>query len=417
MSTTSTLRRRTVTRRILFTLLALLAYRVGAGWPIPGVDQEAFRVAAAESDLSLLRALTFLGGGGAGMLPLFLLGASPAIVASLGEQLGGRLVPALAAIRQEPGGSERLHALARQVTVVISAAQATGIMLVFRQRGLLEGQGPLALVVGIVALTLGGVLVMWIGEQISERGIGRGLSVVLMAGILASMAARLPEYWETALDARLLAAALLTASVAGVVYVGECRRRLPLHYPRPQLNALTPAPRAFMPVPLNIAGMVPAIFAGALVSTPATLGGLLGLDLADGLLRQGSIGYALLEGLLIIAVTFAYASVVLDPVEQAEGLRRDGAFIPGVRPGPETVVYLARLTSRLSLPGGAFLALVAAVPALVASGVPAAGLLVSGTSVIIAVTVVTQSIKQVQAERALAAPRSLVDLERSHTPA
>lgn len=401
-----TSRSRTIAGRLMFTLLALFAYRVGCAWPVPGVDQDAFSAAALHSDLPLLQALVFFGGSAGGVFSLFLLGTSPAIVAMLAEQLGTRLLPTLARIKDEPGGADRLHALARRLAAVIALGQAVGVVVTLRHNGLLVNQSPADAVICVTALTLGALLVMWLGEQITSRGLGQGLSVLIAAGLLAQTGHKLWAFSGYTTHSQVLAALILAASLLVVVYINHCRRVLVLHYPRPSLNELTPPPVARMPIPMNLGGVTPAIFAGALVGAPAMLAGLFGAGGA--VLHQGSAAFALTQALLVVVFTFAYAQVTLDPVEYAERLRRDGAFIQGVRPGAATAVYLGRLTMRLSLPGGIFLGIVAAAPGLAALWVPAAALLPAGTGVIIIALTVAKARQQVRAGRAIGTPRTLM---------
>ena len=354
--------------KLLFTAAMLLLYRLGSYLPSPGVDSQRI------SDLingqgGVLSLLTLFSGGGLQRLSVFALGIMPYITASIILQVLTPVFPDLQALQKEGElGQRRITQYTRYLTVGLAGAQALGYVYLFSNPGAISGaSGSLidtslrSVVLIAVTLTAGATLLMWIGELITQRGIGNGMSLLIFASILTSAPAGISAWWNGSSFEKLSLPLVVVAVIFAVVYVQEGIRKIPIQYAKRMVGRrMTSGGSTYLPLRVNMAGVIPVIFAAAIMALPARLPAAAGLtrDLSRWL-GYGSWAYIIGEGLLIFLFTFFYVAVIFNSIEQADNLKKYGGFIPGIRPGRPTAQYLERVLVRLTVAGALFLALVA----------------------------------------------------------
>jgi preprotein translocase subunit SecY len=402
-------------QRIGFTLLALVIYRIGTFIPIPGIDPAAFGAAFQGQSKGLLGMFNLFSGGAVERMAIFSLNVMPYISASIIVQLLGSIYPPWEKLRKEEGeaGRKQLNQYTRYLTVVLSLVQAFGIAVGLQNSGgLVIHPGPAFLISTTVTLTGGSLLLMWIGEQITARGVGNGISLLILAGIvavlprsLAQMASLLKTGSMSQMTVFVIAGAA-AGFVAAIVFIELSQRRLAVQYPRRQAGGRAfGGERSFLPLKINPSGVIPPIFASSLLLLPATALGFVGNALPEGQsgwtttllaqLQHGRPLFMALYGVMIIFFTFFYTSIVFNPQETADNLRRFGGFLPGVRPGRQTADHLDRVLMRLTVLGAAYITLVCLLPeALIgAYNMP---FYLGGTSLLIVVVVAIDLLTQVQ---------------------
>ncbi|HZT93837.1 MAG TPA: preprotein translocase subunit SecY, partial [Gaiellaceae bacterium] len=393
-------------RRVLFTAGVLAVYRFGSWVPAPGVDQSQlqayFNGAGGSGVLSLLNLFS---GSALSRFSLFALGIMPYVTASIILQLLTVVVPSLERLQKEgEAGYAKITQYTRYLTVALAAAQATGYAFLFKHGGALPNVNAGRLIIIILTLTAGTTLLMWLGEQITKRGIGNGISLLIFASILAYAPTGISGWLNGGTSARLFFPLVALAIVVAVVFVMEGQRRIPVQYARRQLgNRQTTGGSTYMPLSVNMAGVIPVIFAAAILALPQTIGSFRPawnnwLQLNFG---YSSWKYLLVEAILIILFTYFYTSVQFNPVDQADNLRKYNGYIPGIRPGPPTAAYLDRVLQRLTLPGSLFLAAVAVAPSIFISYFhfpQSTYRALGGTSVLIVVGVALQTMRQMESQ-------------------
>lgn len=405
-----------VRNRVLVTLGLLLLYRTGAVFPAPGVDYGAVQQCVSYvSDSSFYSLVNLFGGGALFHLSLFALGAIPYITASIIMQLLGIVVPKFAKLRREgQQGQAQITQYTRYVTVALAVLQAVSITLLAKQPSALFNGCPNVLVVNqtvlvsvvmATAMVAGALLVMWFGEVITERGIGNGMSLIIFASIAASLPSQVLGVFQAhGWTAVAIFVAATVAVIACVVYIEQAQRRIPIHYhtrrvSRREVNAST-----YLPLKLNMPGVVPIIFASSLMSIPFILVNMTGSQAgwAQWVAKNFTPGvhawYLVAYVLVLMFFAYFYTTIIFNPFEVAEDLNKDGGFVPGVRPGDPTAYYFAYVLNRLLFPGSLYLAAIAILP-LVAFGSAGLGqsFVYSGTSVLILVGVALDTLKQYSA--------------------
>jgi preprotein translocase subunit SecY len=392
-------------RRLLFTAGVLAVYRFGSWVPAPGVDQAALsQLFGGSAGNGVLGLLNLFSGSALSRFSLFALGIMPYVTASIIFQVLAVVVPSLERLQKEgEAGYAKITQYTRYLTVALAAAQATGYAFLFKHNGALNfNTGRLVII--ILTLTAGTTLLMWMGEQITKRGIGNGISLLIFASILAYAPEGMSGWINGGTSARLFFPLVALGIVVSVVFVMEGQRRIPIQYARRQLgNRQTTGGSTYMPLSVVMAGVIPIIFAAAILALPQTIGSFKPawnnwLTLNFG---PSSWKYLLLEALLIIMMTYFYTSVVFNPVEQADNLRKYNGYIPGIRPGPPTAAYFDRVLNRLTFPGALFLAAVAVAPSIFIAQFhfsQATYRALGGTSVLIVVGVALQTMRQMESQ-------------------
>jgi preprotein translocase subunit SecY len=404
-----------IRNKILFTAGILALYRLGTHIPAPGISQAA--VSQIQNSLSgnnILGLLNLFSGGGLGRIALFALGIMPYITASIILQLLQVVVPSLEKLSKEGEvGQARITQYTRYLTVALAFAQAIGYVFLFRSFQKSAGAGQnlipnfnLAKVfIIVISLTAGTVLLMWMGELITQRGIGNGISLLIFASIVSRIPSGVSSWWNNPNQVfKVTMPFIALAVVAAIVFVQEGQRRIPIQYAKRVIGRrMTQGGQTYLPLRVNMAGVIPVIFAASVMAIPPTIGQLIGqnrrgfaTDLATFFSPQ-SWHYVLGEAILIVLFTYFYTAVTFNPVDQADNLKKYGGFIPGVRPGRPTAEFLDRILARLTFPGALFLAAIAALPTLLISQT-GANFFFGGTSILIVIGVALDTMKQLEAQ-------------------
>ena len=400
-------------RKILFTLMALVIYRIGAHIAAPGVNVTALadfiRNSAAAGFFGLYDAL----GGGLSRATVFALGIMPYISASIIFQLAGGVAPSIGKMQKDEEGKKKITQWTRYLTVFIALSQAYTFALFTESiPGAVPTPGLWSRLIMVVTLTTGAIFVMWLGEQITERGIGNGMSLLITFSILEQFwpgTLQLLQFVQTGVVSPIGAAIfliILVATIAAVVAMTIAARRIPIQIPRKVMGRgrVREGTKTFIPIRLITAGVMPIIFAQTIIIVPGTLASFTQNEVLTemaGFFQPGDLPYNLVFGFLILVFSYFYTSIIFNSVDLAENLKKQGGFIPGVKPGASTADYIDGVLARITLPGGLFLALVAVLPIVVSAwlGIPNSGF--GGTSVLIVVGVLLDTIAQVEQHRTL----------------
>ena len=400
-------------RRIWFTLGALLVYRLGTFIPMPGINPESFAQAFSRSATGILGMFNMFAGGAVERMAIFSLGIMPYISASIIMQLMTTIVPTLEALKKEgEQGRKKINQYTRFGTVILSALQAYGIAVG------LEGGGNIVIDPGwffrastVITLVGGTMFLMWLGEQITARGVGNGISLIIFAGIAANLPAafvHLMELGRTGQFSPVLILALLAGAVlviAAIVYMERAQRRLIVQYPKRQIGGgrMFQGDSSHLPLKLNTSGVIPPIFASSLLLLPATVtqfqaaqgGSSDWLNTINVMLGRGHPVHMLLYVALIVFFCFFYTAVVFNPKETADNLKKYGGFMPGIRPGERTAEYIDYVLTRITVLGAAYLSAVCVLPEFLISKL-AIPFYFGGTSLLIAVSVTMDTVAQIQ---------------------
>ncbi len=400
-------------KRIWFTLGALIVYRIGSYIPVPGVDASVMEEMLRTHGGGILGMFDMFSGGSLGRMTVFALNIMPYISASIIMQLMSAAVPSLEALKKEGDqGRKKLNQYTRYLTVVIALFQAYGIAIGLEgMRGSFSAAvldpGLFFRISCVMTLVGGTMFLMWLGEQITARGIGNGISLIIMAGIVANLPSALASLLELgrtgALSPFFIVGFLFlaVATVAGIVFIERAQRRIPIQYPKRQVgNRMFGGDSTHMPLKINTAGVIPPIFASSILLIPATISGFSTeepgwLQLIAQYLAHGQPAYLLLYAGLIVFFAFFYTAVVFNPEETADNLKKYGGFIPGIRPGKATAEYFDSVLTRLTLIGAVYLVVICLLPEILIShyGVP---FYFGGTSILIVVSVTMDTVTQVQ---------------------
>jgi preprotein translocase subunit SecY len=391
-------------RRLLFTAAILAAYRLGSWMPAPGVDPQQITDFFNGKGGSLLGLLNLFSGSALSRFSIFALGIMPYVTASIILQLLTVVIPTLEQLQKEgESGYAKINQYTRYLTVVLAAAQSAGYAYLFHHQGALPSN-PGRLVLIIVTLTAGTTLLMYMGELITKRGIGNGISLLIFASILTSAPQGIQAWINGGPMEKLFFPLIAIGVIVSVVFVQEGQRRIPIQYAKRMMGRRqTAGGSTYMPLRVNMAGVIPVIFAAALLALPQTVSSFAPntQTFINTHFSPNSYTYLAVEAILIIVFTYFYTAVQFNPVDQADNLRKYGGYIPGIRPGPPTAQYLDRVLTRLTLPGSLFLATVAVLPSVFINEFgfsQATGRALGGTSVLIVVGVALDTMRQMESQ-------------------
>ena len=399
-----------IRKKLAFTALLLALYRLGAYLPVPGVDTKAIEEIQNQfGGGGILNLLNTFSGGGLSRMAIFALGIMPYITASIILQLLTVVLPSLEKLSKEGEvGQAKITQYTRYLTVGLAFAQSIGYVFLFKSQEASAGLPVITnfnaatLFLIVLTLTAGCVVVMWMGELITQRGIGNGISLMIFASIVSGLPNGIQAWWTSPDPVfKVMMPFLALAVIAAVVFIQEGQRRIPVQYAKRVIGRrMSGGGQTYLPLRVNMAGVIPVIFAASIMAFPPTVGQLIGTPWAQSLANFFSpSGPAYLAGetLFIIAFTYFYTAITFNPVDQAENLKKYGGFIPGVRPGRPTAEFLDRILARLTFPGALYLAAVAALPTILINQT-AANFFFGGTSLLIVVGVALDTMKQLEAQ-------------------
>ena len=397
-------------RRILFTLSLLIIYRLGTFIPMPGIDQVQLARFMEQAQGGILGIFNMFSGGAVGRMAILSLGIMPYISSSIIMQLATSMVPSLEALKKEgEAGRRKINQYTRYGTVVLATVQAYGIAAGLEGSGMALDPGAFFRASAVITLVGGTMFLMWLGEQITARGIGNGISLVIFIGIIAELPGALAQFFEQGrigqINTLVIIGVLLLAGgvIYAVVYVERAQRRILIQYPRRQVGTkMFGGESSHLPLKLNTAGVIPPIFASSLLLLPTTIatfaagGGDTGvLGSVAALLGRGQPLFLVIFASLIVFFVFFYTAVVFNPEDVADNLKKHGGFVPGIRPGKRTAEYLDFVLMRLSTVGAIYLVAVCLLPEILISKVNVP-FYFGGTSLLIVVSVTMDTITQVQ---------------------
>lgn len=406
-------------KRILFTLMLILVYRVGCYITLPGINPNL--LSEKEGPGGLLGILNMFAGGAFSRASIFALGVMPYISASIFMQLAGIVVPQVAKMQREESGRRKINQYTRYITVLVTAFQASAYVAYLRTPQYAAALDPqysafLFWLTTVIVLTAGTLFVMWMGEKITDKGIGNGTSLIIMVGILA----RLPHSVMQEFGAKnigggggllifLIELAIFITVIVGLILLTQGTRKIPLNYARRITVGSTSAAkevsgsRDFIPLKVNSAGVMPIIFAQAIMFIPATIAGFANTDSGNSnfvraLSDHTSLWYNIIYAVLVIAFTYFYTALIFNPTEMADNLKRNNSFIPGVKPGEPTANFIATIMDRITLPGAFFLAIAGILPGIAALLGVTSGFasFYGGTSMLIGVGVILDTLQQIE---------------------
>jgi preprotein translocase subunit SecY len=400
-----------IRRKLMFTAAMLALYRLGAYIPAPGIDLDVAKHFSNNfTNNNILGFLNLFSGGSLSRLSLFALGIMPYITASIILQLLTVVVPSLERLQKEGEvGQQKITQYTRYLTVVLAFFQSLGYVFLFKSSAFQQnGQSVVGnltfnkLFLIVICLTAGTTLLMWLGELITQRGIGNGISLMIFASIASRIPDGITKWWQNPDQVFVVMMPFIAlAVIVAIVYVQEGQRRIPVQYAKRVVGRrMTSGGSTYLPLRVNMAGVIPVIFAASIMAFPPTIGQLLNtpaaLDFAA-FFSPSSWAYVAGEVFFIIIFTYFYTAVTFNPVDQADNLKKYGGFIPGVRPGRPTAEYLDRILSRLTFPGALFLGAVAALPTILISQT-SANFFFGGTSILIVIGVALDTVKQLEAQ-------------------
>lgn len=403
--------------RLLFTLLALIAVRIGSFITIPGVDVTALKASAATGGGGLFGLYDMFVGGAFSNAAIFALGIMPYISASIIMQIAGVVVPELQKMQREgEDGRRKINQYTRVLTVVIAALQAWAVTIKIAQPAAAGMAAPVPeatlfwTLTSVLILTAGTIALMWIGEQITDKGIGNGISLVIFIGIIARFPTMLmQEYSLISTGARswvvdLILFAFMAGIIAAVILVTQGARRIPVQYAKRVVGRkVYGGTTQYIPLRVNTAGVMPIIFAQSILFIPATIASFFPESafwrgLSDNF-GEGQVVHAITYGLMIVFFTYFYTAIAFNPKEVADNMRKNGGFIPGIRPGAPTSEYIENILTRITLPGAIFLALIAILPTFAMTVLkvpPGLASFFGGTSLLIIVGVALDTLQHIE---------------------
>jgi preprotein translocase subunit SecY len=410
--------------KILFTLLMIGIYRLGAHLPVPGIDVTVLNTLQENAEQGgVLAFLQLFSGGALTQFALFALGIMPYITASIIMQILAVVIPKLEQWQNQGAvGQRKITQWTRYLTIGIAAMQATGFTYLFHNGGggfnqanttgldLVPEFDVWHVLLIVLTLTAGTALLMWMGELITQRGIGNGMSLLIFASVVSTLPSQGTQIRASGGASALIATiAVFLVILVAIVFVEQGQRRIPVQFAKRVVGRrMYGGQSTYIPLKVNQSGVIPIIFASSVLYLPQLISGLLPADgwgadvqrfVEDHVVQPNAPLHLLIFGSLIIGFAYFYTAITFDPAKQADTLRKQGGFIPGIRPGPQTERYLGKILSRITLPGALFIAAVALVPSLLlTSFLPGATVSFSGISILIAVGVALETMKQIDSQ-------------------
>ena len=422
--------------KLLFTLLIILIYRLGASIPVPFVDSQLLNYYSQYSG-TVLDFMSILSGGAMAQATLFALSVSPYITASIVMQLLTIAIPPLERMAKEEDGKKKINVITRYVTIALALVTAFGYTMLLKNNGwLVQGVGPFEIIVMIACYCAGASLIMWLAEKINEFGIGNGISIILFANIIASVPNMAMTVWYWIFPAfsfstwdftsfnvgGLIAALAVIIAVLGLtvlsVWFTNSERKIPVQYAKRVVGRkMYGGQGTNLPLKMNMAGVMPIIFASSIVSIPATIVQLFGMDtkggfgwFVDNYLQTDTWPYIVLYLVLLVAFSYFYIMISFNPIEVANNIRNNGGAVPGIRPGRPTSDYIKKILDRVTLIGAGFLAVIAGLP--MVAGIfstQVASLAFGGSSLLIVVGVALETIRDLEAQMTMRNYKGFLD--------
>ena len=402
-------------RKLVFTMLILLIFRIGNAIPVPYIDTATLKTYLDTMSGTVLGRYNVMSGGAFAEATVFALGVQPYINSSIIIQLLTIAIPALERLARDGGeaGKKKIASITRYATVAIALLQGVGYYMICKNYNILEQQGIWPALVIIVSFVAGSSFVMWLGEQVNEFGVGNGISIILFAGILSrvpNMISMCASYIASKGSIGYLWIALLIVGILAmivlIVHVNEAERRIPVQYAKRQVGRKMYGGQAStLPMKVNMSGVLPIIFAQSIASLPATIWAFIGTP------EEGTVGrsiynaidtksvlYLIVYFLMIIGFSYFYATIQFNPVEISNNLKRNGGFIPGFRPGKPTSDFIAKVLNKVTLFGAIYLGVVAICPLIVGKALGNSNLAIGGTSIIIVVGVALETVRALESQ-------------------
>lgn len=401
-----------VRNSVLFIVAMLILFRVTAHIPVPGVDAGSLQNIFGGNN-QFFGLLNIFSGGTLESFSVVAMGVMPYITASIIFQLLGMIVPAVEEMQKEEQGRQKISQWTRLATIPLSLIQGYGLILLLSQQGSVFLNSSIGTTLfAMVSLTAGTLFLMWIGELISEKNVGNGISIVILAGIVAGLPTLLGQtlsvYDRSQLITMIVFVGITIITIVAIVVMNEAQRNIPVQYARAVQGArLSGSVSSHIPLRLNMGGVIPIIFAISIVLFPTVIAQFF-LNAKTDLLRevatwtlqifQNQVVYGVLYFVLVFLFAYFYTSVIFHPDQVAENIQKQGGFIPGIRPGKQTAEYLGWVVNRLLLTGALFLSLIAVLPVVMQQATGNANLIIGGTSILIIVAVVIDAVKQIEAQ-------------------
>jgi preprotein translocase subunit SecY len=405
-------------RKILFTLLIMAVYRFGSHIPTPGIDVEAAQQFASQAQGGVFAFINLFSGGALTQMAVFALGIMPYITSSIIMQLLTVVIPRLEAWSKEgETGYKKITQWTRYLTVMLALLQSTGLAFLFH-RGQLGRRGstnigvdlipnftPARVALIVLSLTAGTALIMWLGELITQRGIGNGMSILIFTSIVST----LPGEGKAILDQKgmgtfLIILAMGIGIIVAIVIMEQGQRRIPVQYAKRVVGRkMYGGSSTYIPLKVNQAGVIPIIFASSVLYIPTLLQNVIQNEtiqnfINNNLVNSRSITYMILYGVMVIFFAYFYTAITFNPTDVADNMKKYGGFIPGIRPGRQTAEYLDRILTRITLPGAIFIAFIALLPSVFLATQNISQLPFGGTSVLITVGVTLETMKQIESQ-------------------
>ena len=403
-------------KKILFTLLIIAVYRLGAHIPTPGIDVEEAQRFAQSGGNSLFQFMALFSGGALTQLAVFALGIMPYITSSIIMQLLTVVIPKLEAWQKEgEAGHKKITQWTRYLTVLLALLQSTGLAFLFHNGTITDANGdavdfipnftPFNVFIVVISLTAGTSLIMWLGELVTQRGIGNGMSILIFASIVST----LPNEGKGILDQKgvptfLVICVIGLAIIVAIVTMEQGQRRIPVQYAKRVVGRkMYGGSSTYIPLKVNQAGVIPIIFASSVLYIPQLLQNVVQNDtirdfISNNLINSASATYMILFGLMVVFFTYFYTAISFNPTDVADNMKKYGGFIPGIRPGRATAEYLDRILTRITLPGALFIAMIALLPSVFLATQNIQQLPFGGTSILITVGVTLETMKQIESQ-------------------